>query len=39
MIVGDLRWVGSRPSDRDGEVMLTRVHPDFARAVDEQYER
>jgi hypothetical protein len=39
MIVGDLRWVGAKPSDHDGEVVVTRVHPAFARAVDEQYAR
>lgn len=39
MIVGDLRWVGSKSSERDGEIVLTRVHDAFARAVDEQYER
>jgi len=39
MIVGDLRWVGAKPSERDDEVVVTRVHPAFARAVDEQYAR
>lgn len=39
MIVGDLRWVGSKSSDHEGEVVLTRVHEEFARAVDEQYDR
>ena len=39
MIVGDMRWVGSKPSERDGYVVLTRVHRLFARAVDEQYDR
>jgi hypothetical protein len=39
MIVGDLRWVGSKPSDQPGEILLTRVHASFARAVDEQYQR
>jgi hypothetical protein len=39
MVVGDLRWVGSKPADRDGEVMLTRVHRSFALAIDEQYDR
>ena len=39
MIVGDRRWVGAKPSDSDGEVVLTRVHPAFARAVDAQYGR
>ncbi len=36
---GEIRWIGSRPSDHAGEIMLTRVHPAFARAVDEQYGR
>jgi hypothetical protein len=39
MIVGDLSWVGSKPSEHHGEIVLTRVHPTFARAVDEQYGR
>jgi hypothetical protein len=39
MIVGDLRWVGSKPSEHDGDVVLTRVHDAFARAIDEQYGR
>jgi hypothetical protein len=39
LVVGDLRWIGSRPSEQDGEIVLTRVHPAFARAVDEQYGR
>ncbi len=39
MIVGDLRWVGSKPSDHEGEIVLTRVHRAFAAAVDEQYNR
>jgi hypothetical protein len=38
-IVGDARWVGAKPSAHEGEVVLTRVHPTFARAVDEQYGR
>jgi hypothetical protein len=38
-IVGDLRWVGAKPSGHEGEVVVTRVHPAFARAVDEQYSR
>ncbi len=39
MVVGDLRWIGSKPSEHEGEVVLTRVHEAFARAVDEQYGR
>jgi hypothetical protein len=37
--VGEMRWVGSKPSDTPGEIVLTRVHRAFARAVDEQYGR
>jgi hypothetical protein len=37
--VGELRWIGARPSGEAGEIVLTRVHPAFARAVDEQYGR
>ncbi len=39
MIVGDFTWIGSRPSEHDGEIVLTRVHQAFARAVAEQYGR
>ena len=39
LFVGDLRWIGSRPADHDGEIVLTRVNRAFARAVDEQYGR
>jgi len=39
VLIGELRWIGSRPSEVDGEVELTRVHRAFARAVDEQYGR
>ena len=39
MLVGELSWIGARPSAHDGEVVLTRVHGAFARAVDEQYGR
>ena len=39
MILGDLRWVGSKPSEQPGEIVLTRVHRAFAAAVDEQYGR
>jgi hypothetical protein len=37
--VGETRWIGSAPAAADGEVVLTRVHRAFARAVDEQYGR
>ena len=36
---GESRWVGARPGERAGEIVLTRVHRDFAQAVDEQYGR
>jgi hypothetical protein len=39
VFVGERRWIGSKPSDHDGEVLLTRVHRDFARSVDQQYGR
>jgi hypothetical protein len=39
VLIGELRWIGSRPSEVDGEVEVTRVHRAFARAVDEQYGR
>jgi hypothetical protein len=38
MLVGDLLWVGAIATKRTDVVILTRVHPDFARAVQEQYE-
>jgi hypothetical protein len=34
---GDQMWVGGRPSRRDDVVILTRIHPEFARALAEQY--
>ena len=39
LLIGDLRWIGARPSEHDDEIVLTRVHRAFARAVDEQYGR
>jgi hypothetical protein len=39
VLIGELRWIGSRPSENDGELELTRVHRAFARAVEEQYGR
>ena len=35
--VGDQMWVGARPSRRADVVIFTRIHPDFARALAEQY--
>ena len=38
VFVGDLLWVGAVTSKRSDVVILTRVHPEFARALREQYE-
>ena len=32
--IGDQMWVGSRPGGSADVVVLTRIHPDFARALD-----
>lgn len=32
--VGDQMWVGARPGPGPDVVVLTRVHPEFARALD-----
>ena len=37
--VGESRWVGARTGAPTGELVVTRVHADFARAVNAQYER
>jgi hypothetical protein len=39
VLIGELRWIGSKPAENADEVELTRVHRAFARAVDEQYDR
>jgi hypothetical protein len=39
VLIGEIRWIGSRPSEDDRELELTRVHRAFVRAVDEQYGR
>jgi len=39
VIIGDARWIGARSSTGEREIVLTKVHPTFARAVDEQYGR
>lgn len=39
IVAGERLWIGSKPSEHDGEIVLTRVHRAFARAVDEQYGR
>jgi len=39
VLIGEMRWVGARPGERAGDLVLTRVHPDFARAVEAQYGR
>jgi hypothetical protein len=36
---GEWRWVGARPGEHAGDLIVTRVHREFARAVDEQYGR
>jgi hypothetical protein len=38
VFVGDLLWVGAVASRRTDVVILTRVHPAFARALAEQYD-
>ena len=38
MLVGDLLWVGAIASRRPDVVILTRVHPAFARALAERYD-
>jgi hypothetical protein len=39
VLIGDARWIGARTSTEAREIILTKVHPTFARAVDEQYGR
>ena len=36
--VGDHIWVGARPTHSTDVVILTRVHPEFARAVADMYD-
>jgi hypothetical protein len=38
VFVGDLLWVGAVASRRDDVVYLTRVHPEFARALRAHYD-
>jgi len=38
VFAGDYIWVGARPTHSRDVVILTRVHPDFARAVDDMYD-
>jgi hypothetical protein len=38
VFAGDLLWVGAVASRRSDVVILTRVHPAFARALAEQYD-
>ena len=38
MAAGDLLWVGAIASRRPDVVILTRVHPEFVRALAEHYE-
>ena len=37
MLMGDLLWLGGIATKRADVVILTRVHPEFARALAEQY--
>ncbi len=39
VLAGDRLWLAARPADTNDEMMLTRVHPNFAAAVDAQYGR
>jgi hypothetical protein len=39
VVVGDRLWLGARPAETNAEMMLTRVHPNFAAAIDAQYGR
>ena len=39
VVVGDARWIGARSSPTEREILLTKVHRAFKRAVDEQYGR
>jgi hypothetical protein len=39
VLAGDRLWIGARPVDAADQMMLTRVHPNFAAAVDAQYGR
>ena len=36
VVIGDARWIGAKPNERDS-VMLLRVHRAFAHAVEDQY--
>ena len=38
LFVGDLLWVGAIASKRADVVILTRVHPEFARALRQHYD-
>jgi hypothetical protein len=38
VFVGDLLWLGAIASRRPDVVILTRVHPEFARALGKQYD-
>src|SRR3954463_7348939 len=37
VLLGDRLWLAARPGDSNDEMIVTRVHPNFAAAVDEQY--
>jgi hypothetical protein len=39
VLAGDRLWLAARPADANDEMILTRVHPNFAAAIDAQYGR
>ena len=39
VLAGDRLWLAGRPAETNDEMVLTRVHPNFAAAVDAQYGR
>jgi hypothetical protein len=39
VLAGDRFWLAARPADSNDEMIVTRVHPNFAAAVDAQYGR
>jgi hypothetical protein len=36
VLVGDSRWIGAKTGADAGTIVLTKVHANFARAVEEQ---
>jgi hypothetical protein len=39
VLAGDRFWLAARPAEASDEMIVTRVHPNFAAAVDAQYGR